>query len=210
MLRTFFRSAIAALALLITAASAGAQGWSVTAPIRQGIEAACKSHQHLAGVRQTYLVSYSTMQSKKKSAWLLSDLKENDAIQNSPNYLEGTFVTVAALGSKVLSATMTSGSVTGDGGVSIDYCYVDGTLVLVSAEVVDITDDMVWTFKRYYDHGKVIAEQTIPRDLRKNRRDATPAPPQSALAFVAYATPAKLPFYAAFTAARAGKLPKAK
>ena len=210
MLRTFFRSATVAVALFTTAANAGAQGWSATAPIRQSIDATCKGHEKMAGVRRYELVRFSTFGNKKKSAWMLSDAQSNDRIQASKGYLAGDFLTIFALDNKFLNASMASSDATGDGGVNDSYCYINGALAFAMADVGDVTDEMEWTHKRYYAGGKAIAESVVPRDLSRKRVTPVPTAPAAALAIGAYLTPTKLPFYAAFVSARAGTLPQAK
>jgi len=211
MLRTFFRSATgAAVALLITAASTGAQGWSVTAPIRSGIDAACKGHESLNGVKRYELVRFSTFSNKKLGAWMQTDAKRNDKIQASKGFLAGDYVTIFAIGDKIVSASMASSDVTGDGGVSVSYCYISGALALGMADLGDVTDEMEWTHKQYYANGKMIAESVVPRDLARNRTATTPPTPNAALAIPAYTTPALLPYYAAFKAARTGTLRQAE
>jgi hypothetical protein len=202
---------VPALVVFVSSAAIAAQtGRPASAPLRHQIDATCNGFATAAkDVRTYHLTRYSTA-GHAKSGWLASDPKRDEALQNSPSFLAGDFVTIVARGATILTTMLASTDSTGDGGTAYGYCFIDGTLARGTAEVADVSDEMAWTHTAYYQGGKPIADSILSRDLARKRAGHAPSPPNAALQIPAASTPQKLPYYGAFAATLAGKLPKTR
>ncbi|MBC5811150.1 MAG: hypothetical protein GIW95_09940 [Candidatus Eremiobacteraeota bacterium] len=200
-----------ALALLVVPAAVVAQpaGWSVTAPTRHEIDAACDGYAKAPGLTTYRMTRYST-EGTSKGPWYASDDKRNEKLMGNQKAVEYDLVTVRTRGPHVVTAEMATASVTGDGSNTNGYCFIGGKLVRGTADVLDVSQDMSWSRVRYFDGATVVAEKLTPKSLAPKRSGPLPAPPAEALAIPRYATPEKLPFFAAFQKARAGTLPPLK
>jgi len=198
-----------ALVVLVSSAATVAQtGWSASAPLRHQIDATCNGFSTAeSDLRTYYLTRYSTA-GHAKSGWLTSDTKRDEALQNSKSFLAGDFVTIVARGATILTTMLASTDSTGDGGTALGYCYIDGKLARGTAEVADVSGEMAWTHTAYYGGGKLIADSILSRDLARKRVGHMPPQPNDALQIPAASAPQNLPYYGAFAAALAGKLPK--
>jgi hypothetical protein len=129
-------------------------------------------------------------------------------LQSSGN-LNADFADVFSRDDKVVYATLTRGDATGDGGGADEYCYINGKLARASTELVDTSTDHDVSRKLYFDvRGGLFADTgAMVRDIDKRRNATVPEAYTAPLDIPVYATPAKLPFYAAYRAALAGKLP---
>ncbi len=129
-------------------------------------------------------------------------------LQSSGN-LNADFADVFSRDDKVVYATLTRGDATGDGGGADEYCYINGKLARASTELVDTSTDHDVSRKLYFDvRGGLFADTgAMVRDIDKRRNATSPEAYTAPLDIPVYATPAKLPFYAAYRAALAGKLP---
>ncbi len=129
-------------------------------------------------------------------------------LQSSGN-LNADFADVFSRDGKVVYAIFTRGDVTGDGGGAFEYCYINGKLARASTELVDTSTDHDVSRKLYYDvRGGLFADTgAMVRDIDKRRNATVPEAYTAPLEIPVYATPPKLPFYDAYRAALAGKLP---
>jgi hypothetical protein len=184
--------------------------WSVSAPARHRIDTACDAYSTARGIQRYHLTRFATARARDLSGWKASDPQRDDAIMNAPGFVRGEFLTIVARGPNLATTMLSASDSSGDGGIARGYCYVAGSLARATAEVADVSDEMAWTRTRYYAKGQMIADSLVTHDLARKRVHAPPPPPQTALAIPVYATPAQLPYYAAFKAARAGTLPRAR
>jgi hypothetical protein len=129
-------------------------------------------------------------------------------LQSSGN-LNADFADVFSRDDKVVYAILTRGDATGDGGGALEYCYINGKLARASTELVDTSTDHEVSRKLYFDvRGGLFADTgAMIRDIDKRRNATVPEAYTAPLEIPVYATPAKLPFYDAYRAALAGKLP---
>ncbi len=129
-------------------------------------------------------------------------------LQSSGN-LNADFADVFSRDGKVVYAIFTRGDATGDGGGADEYCYINGKLARASTELVDTSTDHEVSRKLYYDvRGGLFADTgAMVRDIDKRRNATVPEAYTAPLEIPVYATPSALPFYGAYRAALAGKLP---
>ena len=123
--------------------------------------------------------------------------------------IHADFADVFSRDGKIVYATYTRGDVTGGGGGAREYCYINGKLARASTELVDASTDHAISRREYYDPRGVLFADTgsLVRDIAKRHDDTVPDPKPPTLDIVAYPTPPALPFYDAYRAALAGRLP---
>ena len=98
---------------------------SASAPFRQDADRKCNAFTTPSkNLKAYFLTRYSSASNRKASSWMSSDAKRDEALQNSPVFRAGEFVTIIAHKGKIVSATLSSTDASGDGATAVGYCFL--------------------------------------------------------------------------------------
>jgi len=142
----------------------------------------------------------------ENGSWKRSSLQANERLQSSKGFTSGDFAAFVTAGKDVVFAQIDHVSASGDGGSRETWCFDDGKLARTSADVVDVSDEVVWHRYRYYAGAVKLTETTRTEDLSKQRHGPVPPVPLDMLPPALYATPERLPLYSVYRSALSGKL----
>jgi hypothetical protein len=198
---------LAACAMSV-AATSGTIPRSTAVPAERAIDAVCDIFNARPKLIRDVKLARLDM-SPGHSEWRLDDDAAVAKLQTAGTIVD-TFADVFTRDGKIVYASQTRADVTGDGGGTHDYCYINARLARASSEELDATVDQSISRKCYYDaHGNLFADTgTIVRDLQKRRNAIIPTTAPYKIELPAYMTPSALPFYAAYRAALKGTLKK--
>jgi hypothetical protein len=205
--RGFTASAAVMGALLLVRGLSTAAGAAVSAPAVAQLDARCDAYASSKSLKR-YSLTRVGVAAREPGPWRLASAASNAAVSARTDEWQADFADATTASGKIVSASIVRSDSTGDGATGNEYCFVNGKLARTYLEVDDVSEDQQWKHYTYYNaDGSARTTRTVYRYLGKGEH-AQPPTPNGLFDMPKYATPAALPFYAAYLKAVAGTLPK--
>ena len=171
--------------------------------VRAGIDNACNAPATSA-VAQTVYLARLDGPANAPGVWQVASADTEEKSVVADRFAGGEFATVRARDT-VLSAFVVRREPNGDVGRTRNWCFIGGGITRAGSEIVDTTTQIDWHRTQYFDpsldssENDIVGSATMTQEAGRKKQ---PPAPLDRLTIDAYKSPAELPFYDAYRAAR--------